>query len=65
MKFNYGESWEYEKLRLENWHEWFAWRPVRVGNRDCRWLEKVQRKGKYIYYGIDSCWLWEYKEIEK
>jgi len=65
MKFNCGESWEYEKLRLENWHEWFAWRPVRVGNRDCRWLEKVQRKGKYTYYGIDSCWLWEYKEIEK
>lgn len=29
------------------WHRWFAWRPVRVGPRDCRWLEYVERKLTY------------------
>ena len=28
----------------QNWHLWFAWYPVRVGDNDCRWLEFVCRK---------------------
>jgi hypothetical protein len=26
------------------WHDWFAWFPVHVGQNDVRWLEWVQRK---------------------
>jgi len=29
---------------LWQWHDWFAWRPVRVGENDCRWLETVGRR---------------------
>jgi hypothetical protein len=25
------------------WKPWFAWYPVRVASRDCRWLEWVER----------------------
>lgn len=44
MRFNCGESWDDYFERVENWHPWFAWRPVRVGSHDCRWLETVERK---------------------
>jgi len=40
------------------WHNWFAWHPVRVGRRDCRWLETVWRRA----YG-GWMWDWEYKEV--
>lgn len=44
MKFDCGLTRK-EKWKLSfDWHEWFAWYPVRVGRRDCRWLEKVERK---------------------
>jgi hypothetical protein len=29
------------------WHNWFAWHPVKVGVEDCRWLETVRRKKVY------------------
>ena len=53
MKFNCGltveeraEQWareeaEYDR-RIAEWHDWFAWYPVRVGPSDCRWLETVE-----------------------
>lgn len=71
MKFNCGLTpaeksflrYEAEQKRIEymiNWHDWFAWYPVRVGSRDCRWLETVQRKyAGYSFNGrfslIDDC----------
>lgn len=33
-----------------HWKRWFAWYPVRVASRDCRWLEFVERKDKNVYY---------------
>ena len=49
MKFNCGlsadEKRQQEIERSENWHRWFAWKPIRVGSRDCRWLEWIERKG--------------------
>ena len=46
---------------LTNWHEHFAWLPVRVSDTDCRWLEKVLRKGKRIGHPEFGSWLtWEY-----
>lgn len=50
MKFDCGLSAQ-EKWELSSdWHEWFAWYPVRVGHRDCRWLERVERKRSYVRY---------------
>jgi len=40
MRFNCGLSDE-EKVV---WHRWFAWKPVKVGPHDCRWLEYVERR---------------------
>lgn len=61
MKFNCGLSkadkyWERFKSTkawlqsLQEWHYWFAWRPVRVGKKDCRWLETVERRDTRSMY---------------
>lgn len=57
MKFNCGPTWEEKLNAREKWHPWFAWRPIRLGSRDCRWFEYVLRKGRYGY----GYWNWEYK----
>lgn len=44
MRFDCGETWQEREARINEWHRWFAWRPVRVGPHDCRWLEVVERK---------------------
>lgn len=52
MKINCGPSKEqrYEAAREYwcQWRLWFAWRPVRVGPEDCRWLEFVERKADWV-----------------
>ena len=66
MKFNCGDSFKKKCEKLENWHGWFAWRPVRVGENDCRWLETVQRKGTHCWTGWPgSFWQWEYKPMKE
>lgn len=57
MKFDCGESATERFERLSQWHPWFAWFPVKVGSRDCRWLETVQRRLAYV-----GC---EYKGMEQ
>lgn len=61
MRFNCGAGWRERRAKKEEWHPWFAWRPVQVDDYDCRWLETVQRKGKFVDYGSDSYWHWEYR----
>ncbi len=34
----------------EVWKPWFAWYPVKVGDKDCRWLEWVERMPSYYYF---------------
>jgi hypothetical protein len=46
--------------RHYKWHKWFAWRPVRLGDSDCRWLEIVERK-KVKAYGCH--WRTDYRPI--
>ena len=48
-----------EGRKLTTWHRWFAWHPVRVGHKDCRWLEYVERKGRCPNLSYDD------KEIAK
>ncbi len=33
-----------EAKLLQKWTPWFAWRPVRVGEDDCRFMETVERR---------------------
>lgn len=54
MKFDCGDTVEDRRIRAkrakEQWHPWFAWRPVRIGAGDCRWLEYVERKVTWVSY---------------
>lgn len=42
---------------LAAWHEWFAWFPVRVADREFRWLETIYRK-RVSKLGVG--YRWEY-----
>jgi hypothetical protein len=44
MKINCGETWEEAAERISNWHRHFALIPRRVGTKDCRWLEIIERR---------------------
>lgn len=47
--------------RLDQWHLWFAWKPVDIGTHWV-WLETVERRGEETG-GYDSCWWeWEYRD---
>ena len=53
----------YNKIGLREWHEWFAWRPVRVSRKETRWLEKVYRRritGRDAYGCSKEDAAWEY-----
>lgn len=60
---------EREKRERE-WNDWFAWRPIKVAQGDCRWWETIERRrepvecsgymwgvGPYSY--VD--WMWVYR----
>jgi len=69
MKFNCGDS-PLEKskklrLKLENWHSFFALLPRRVGPGDCRWLETIERKGEFYCYCGDAWWEWQYRPVQR
>ena len=46
MKFKYRNKYE--------WHNWFAWRPVRIGNyfssNDIVWLQFIERRREQYSY---------------
>lgn len=63
MQFS-NRAWVARITMLTQWHEWFAWRPVRVAPGDYRWLEMVERKGGYDHSrrtGRRRPWRWEYR----
>lgn len=64
MKFRCGESRKDYIKRMGQWHRWFAWYPVRVGENDCRWLEFVWRLCIYRSEWGDVYWDTYYKPIE-
>ena len=70
MKFHCGPSLAERAIkrtrRLEQWHPWFAWRPIRVDARTCVWLEFIERKGirQYSYGGPGWCWSYRYEGQE-
>lgn len=67
MRFNCGPSFnvkaEETYSRFSNWHRWYAWFPVRVGEDDCRWLEWIERRGESASYKVHKRFLsWGYKD---
>jgi hypothetical protein len=63
MRFDCGET-EFEKTyRLINWHSWFAWRPVKLDDHDCRWLECVARRGEQKSSWHETWWEWSYRPL--
>lgn len=61
MKFNCKRKVEPRIV----WHTWFAWFPVRVGEDDCRWLEKVERRGTFEYDSQGGYWHFEYRPLDQ
>jgi hypothetical protein len=85
MKFDCGptaeEKRDIKRRKLEarcnammDWNKWFAWYPIKIGHRDCRWLEYIERKAqkRYSWIGRDLYFSayktvhspkWEYRKI--
>lgn len=74
MKFNCGPGPETRRARrelrahlkqerLSNWHSFFAILPRRVGENDCRWLERIERKGTLAFQGWALDWSWQYRAV--
>lgn len=52
MKFDCGPTARERFEASIQWRSWFAWPPVRIdGTRECRWLERVERRASYDYVG--------------
>lgn len=65
MKINCGPTPLERESALQQWHRWFAWKPVRVGPRDCRWLETVERRRELLSGGFYSLFRFEYRAVPK
>ena len=64
MKFACDKRYDDKIRRLSNWHKWFAWYPVELAQYDCRWLEKVRRRGTRWRDGsLHTYWTWEYEAL--
>lgn len=61
---------ESEAIELSKWHQWFAWFPVRIAERDCRVLETVERRYIDVEVALDynfpfiNTWKIIYNRIE-
>lgn len=75
MKFNCGlpsdvkrqQEFEQKKEKLleevefyKSWHKWFAWYPVRVGERSCILFEYVERIYPHAYVKDDSWYYYKH-----
>lgn len=62
-------KWHSESIRawadrVRQWNPWFAWLPVRIGERKV-WLETVERKGEIQFTAYnDPVVFWEYRELD-
>lgn len=65
MRWKARPEWPERKAAIEKWHPWFAWHPVRVGHRDWRWFETVERQGDRHYgrYPVRDYWEFDYRPV--
>jgi hypothetical protein len=72
VKFNCGltredavsERYERRKkyeAKLAEWHDYFTWRPIKIKSHDCRWLETIERRRRFINSDFASYWKTEYR----
>jgi hypothetical protein len=62
ISFSDGHQERIDRMRImEDWHEWFAWCPVRISPNQLAWLETVERKGHW-YSQVG--WCFEYRGIQ-
>ena len=61
MKLNCGKSADTKRKEKGEWHDWYAWHPVRLGGSDCRWLEVVERR---VFYYAKTVYWKEYRAKE-
>jgi hypothetical protein len=64
MKWDCGPDWPEKKAALEQWHRWFAWRPIRIDSHDCRWLEMIERRGELHAFAGEGWWEWKYRALD-
>ena len=52
---------------LADWHEWFAWYPVRTWDMRWTWLQTVKRRAiqKHLYLDGPPDWWFEHERIER
>lgn len=65
MQFACGKTSAERRAKKQEWHQWFAWLPVNVGQHDCRWLERVWRKGQLLGGPDGYYWFFEYRAALK
>lgn len=61
MRFDCGPTDEEKCAKLQEWHPYFVLIPRRLGSRDCRWLETIERKGKLAQSRYGAFWVWQYR----
>ena len=57
MKWS-GETEEQRESKWHKWHKWFAWFPLQMPDGTWVWLERVERRTKYL-----ASYRWVYREI--
>ena len=63
MRFK-KETADDKQKRLREWHNWFAWKPVRI-NREIVWLETIQRSGLLRDRPLEKpYWKWFYRDLK-
>ncbi len=48
MKFDCGANYDEWEAKMLDWHPHFCWWPVMIASHDCRWLEPIERKFRFI-----------------
>lgn len=53
-----------KKKNLREWHNWFAWYPVKISEHRLVWMTKIQQR-VISYEPMYGSPYWEYRLIEK
>ena len=57
---DYIQRAQAKRDKYKDWHDWFAWYPVRVDQNRIIWLEKVKRRICCTSEAIPRFYGWDY-----
>lgn len=63
MFFNYPDYIQRARIKRDKykeWHDWFAWYPVRIDENRLVWLEIVKRRIRYTSEDHPRFYGWDY-----